>query len=92
MLKILLVANDDTIATEFEDVLSRKGVSLDVVGDGVEAISALSACQYDWVLIQHRVNKISAYDLCRYVRSHFARTGVIFRGMFFRKTMLWDGI
>jgi len=76
MLKILLAANDDTIAPEFEESLFGRGVSIDVVSDGVEAFSFLSACHYDWVIIEHRVSKISAYDLCRYVRSHYARTSL----------------
>jgi DNA-binding response OmpR family regulator len=60
---ILLVEDDDAVRTAFEHALLDRGCSVDIAGDGITALAALSATQYKSIVLDLRLPKISGSDV-----------------------------
>ncbi len=67
--KVLLVEDDDSIATALEFVLTRHGMECIRLSSGVGALPAIRRLGPDLVLLDVKLPGVSGYDICRELRS-----------------------
>ena len=65
---VLIVEDDDNIATALEYVISREGLDQDRVGNGADAVRRIRDLRPDLVLLDVMLPEVSGYDICRTVR------------------------
>ena len=65
---VLIVEDDDNIATALQYVISREGLDQDRVGNGAEAMRRIRDLQPDLVLLDVMLPEVSGYEICRSVR------------------------
>jgi two-component system phosphate regulon response regulator PhoB len=65
---VLIVEDDDNIATALEYVISREGLDQDRVGNGADAMRRIRDLRPDLVLLDVMLPEVSGYDICRTVR------------------------
>jgi DNA-binding response OmpR family regulator len=65
---VLIVEDDDNIATALEYVISRDGLDQDRVGNGADAMRRIRDLRPDLVLLDVMLPEVSGYDICRTVR------------------------
>ncbi|HEX6590719.1 MAG TPA: ATP-binding protein [Moraxellaceae bacterium] len=67
----VLVAEDNSVnQMVVSTMLKRLGIRADLVGNGEEAVEALSSMHYDLVLMDCRMPVMDGYEACRQIRSH----------------------
>ncbi|PZR00578.1 MAG: two-component system response regulator [Cereibacter sphaeroides] len=66
--RVLIVEDDDNIATALEYVILREGLTQDRVSDGTEAVGRIRDMRPDLVLLDVMLPGVSGYDICRTVR------------------------
>ncbi len=70
---ILMVEDDIQICEVVEDFFTGKSngeLELDITGDGDEAMEMLYETEYDLVLLDVMLPKVSGFEICRYIRSN----------------------
>lgn len=67
--RILVIEDDDNIATALEFVISREGMSYERIASGGEALSRIRDTRPDLVLLDIMLPEVSGYDICRIVRT-----------------------
>ena len=65
---VLIVEDDDNIATALEYVISREGLDQDRVANGADAMGRIRALRPDLVLLDVMLPEVSGYEICRTVR------------------------
>jgi two-component system phosphate regulon response regulator PhoB len=65
---VLIVEDDDNIATALEYVISREGLDQDRVANGADAMGRIRALKPDLVLLDVMLPEVSGYEICRTVR------------------------
>ena len=65
---VLIVEDDDNIATALEYVISREGLDQDRVGNGADAVRRIRDLRPDLVLLDIMLPEVSGYEICRTVR------------------------
>lgn len=66
----ILLAEDDVVAQAVvRRIVEQLGYTLDVVGDGLEAISALESKHYDLVLMDCLMPRMNGFEATRIIRS-----------------------
>ncbi|MCA3457447.1 MAG: response regulator [Rhodobacter sp.] len=65
---VLIVEDDDNIATALEYVISREGLDQDRVGNGADAVRRIRDLRPDLVLLDVMLPEVSGYEICRTVR------------------------
>ncbi|MCD4653763.1 sigma-54 dependent transcriptional regulator [bacterium] len=79
--RILIVDDEEQIRFAFKDVLLAKDVNykIDLAGSGEEAIVILKEApqQYDIVLTDVRMGKVSGIDLLKWIKANNAQTDVV---------------
>jgi len=66
----ILLAEDDVVAqTVVRRIVEQLGYTLDVVGDGQEAISALESKHYDLVLMDCMMPRMNGFEATRIIRN-----------------------
>jgi two-component system phosphate regulon response regulator PhoB len=66
---VLIVEDDDSIASALEYVLTRAGLAHDRVADGGVAVERIRNVRPDLVLLDVMLPGLSGYDICSTVRS-----------------------
>jgi two-component system, OmpR family, phosphate regulon response regulator PhoB len=66
---VLIVEDDDSIATALEYVLTRAGLGYDRIADGNTAVNRIRDIRPDLVLLDVMLPGVSGYDICSTVRS-----------------------
>jgi DNA-binding response OmpR family regulator len=66
--RILVVEDDDSIATALEYVVRKEGLTCDRVATGSEAIGRIRSFHPDLLLLDIMLPEISGYDICDTVR------------------------
>jgi two-component system phosphate regulon response regulator PhoB len=67
--QVLIVEDDDSIATALEYVLTRAGLAHDRVADGSLAVEHIRTVRPNLVLLDVMLPGVSGYDICSAVRS-----------------------
>jgi len=66
--RVLVVEDDDNIATALDFVVSREGLQFDRIANGAEALPRIRATRPDLVLLDIMLPEVSGYDICAGVR------------------------
>lgn len=77
MARILVVEDDSEIAGVVKDWLEAENYSVDLVIDGEEALYFLKSCQYDVVVLDWELPKVSGVEVCRRYRTGGGKTPII---------------
>lgn len=67
--RILVVEDDDNIATALEYVISREGMECQRVASGAEAMARIRDTRPNLVLLDIMLPEVSGYDICRDIRT-----------------------
>lgn len=77
MAKILLVEDDLDLANNVCDVLKADKHRVEHVGDGADALHMLSVYEYDLIVLDWAMPKISGLDVCRQFRAMRGHTPIL---------------
>src|SRR5437773_1542087 len=61
--RILVVDDDDAIRALLMTILRRRGMKIDTVRSGVEAIEHIATCRYSLILLDLMMPHMSGYDV-----------------------------
>lgn len=67
--RVLVVEDEDNIATALEFLILREGYGHDRVASGAEALPRIRATQPDLVLLDVMLPEVSGYDICSGIRT-----------------------
>lgn len=67
--RVLVVEDDDSIATALQYVISREGMTCDRIASGAEAMARIRDTRPDLVLLDIMLPEVSGYDICRDIRT-----------------------
>lgn len=67
--RIMIVEDDDNIATALEYVISREGMACERIASGGEAMTRIRDTRPDLVLLDIMLPEVSGYDICRDIRT-----------------------
>ena len=67
--RVLVVEDDDNIATALEYVISREGMGYERLSSGAEAMARIRDTRPDLVLLDIMLPEVSGYDICRDIRT-----------------------
>ena len=73
---VLIIEDDDNIATALEYIISREGVDQDRVANGADAMGRIRALKPDLILLDVMLPEVSGYEICRTVRLDKSLGGV----------------
>jgi two-component system OmpR family response regulator len=68
-MRILIVEDQVKMATLLQRGLRKEGMSVDVIGDGEEAVWMAAATDYDAVILDVMLPGIDGFEVCRRLRS-----------------------
>jgi two-component system, OmpR family, phosphate regulon response regulator PhoB len=72
---VLVVEDDDSIATALEYVMMREGLTHDRVSSGADALLRIRVTKPQLVLLDVMLPEVSGYDICRDLRIDPELTG-----------------
>lgn len=77
--RVLVVEDEDNIATALEFLITREGYDHDRVASGGEALARIRATRPDLVLLDVMLPEVSGYEICEGIRTDpaLARTKVL---------------
>ncbi len=78
MAKILIVEDDDAIRANVADELELEGYSVEAVGSAEAAIEVLAISDFDLVIVDWELPKMSGLELCGSMRRSGKRCGILF--------------
>ncbi len=78
MAKILLVEDDIAIRSNVLDELESEGYSVEAVGSAEEGIDILAISDFDLIIIDWELPKMSGLEFCGHMRRSGKRCGVLF--------------
>ncbi len=67
--RVLVVEDEDNIATALEFLILREGYGHDRVASGADALPRIRATQPDLVLLDVMLPEVSGYDICSGIRT-----------------------
>ena len=67
--RVLVVEDEDNIATALEFLILREGYGHDRVASGAEALPRIRATHPDLVLLDVMLPEVSGYDICESIRT-----------------------
>ncbi|NDJ79005.1 MAG: response regulator [Chloroflexi bacterium] len=70
MAEILIVDDSPTVGSTVQWILHNQGHSVQVVRDGLAALSALAGCIPDLILLDIRLPHVDGVKLCEMIRNH----------------------
>ena len=74
--KVLLVEDDNSIATALEFVIAREGFAVERLDCGKRAVERIRAARPDLVVLDVMLPDASGYEICREVREDASLAGV----------------
>lgn len=77
MARILLVEDDDRVASFIEKGLNEHAFSLARVADGFEAIQVASENRFDVIILDLMLPSIDGFDVCRILRENKVKTPIL---------------
>ena len=76
-MRVLIVEDDEKIASFIKKGLQEESYSVDVTGNGYEAIYMIETSSYDIVLLDLMIHGLSGMDVCRNIRAKNITTPII---------------
>lgn len=76
-MRVLVVEDEEAIASALERGLIKEGYAVDIAGDGVEAIEKASVNNYDVVCLDLNLPKMDGLEVCRRLREDRYGGGII---------------
>jgi DNA-binding response OmpR family regulator len=77
MHRILIVEDEETIREGLVDLLEIEGYSVEVAGDGLEAMEKIKVFKPQLVILDLMLPKSSGFEVCRYIRKSWPETFVL---------------
>jgi DNA-binding response OmpR family regulator len=74
---ILLIEDDDAVASAIQRNLESAGYVLHREADGQKAIEALEKQRWDLILLDLMLPKLDGWDVCRHIRSNKNDVGIV---------------
>lgn len=74
--RVLVVEDDDNIATALHYVVSREGMACDRIASGGVALAHIRATRPDLVLLDIMLPEVSGYDICAGIRTDPGLSGM----------------
>ncbi|MCF8227876.1 MAG: response regulator transcription factor [Bacteroidales bacterium] len=78
MIRILIVEDEEHMRLGLRDNLEFEDYEVDTAGDGEEALQKLNHNNYQLILLDVMLPKISGFDVCKKIRKQGINTPVIF--------------
>ncbi|HYI09529.1 MAG TPA: response regulator [Thermoanaerobaculia bacterium] len=75
--QILIIDDDPAIRQLLRLVAERRGFSVDMASDGVEALQKLGECQYDLAIIDLMMPRLSGYEVVEQLATKTSRPTVV---------------
>ncbi|HEX2060777.1 MAG TPA: response regulator [Thermoanaerobaculia bacterium] len=75
--QVLVVDDDAGIRGLLRLLAERRGFSVDVAADGIEALQKLAECHYDIAIIDLMMPRLNGYDLVQDMRQHEHRPTIV---------------
>lgn len=69
MPKILIIDDNEMLASIIREFLEKKGMDADVALDGIAGLQYFSAAAYDLLLVDLRLPELNGEDVCRNIRA-----------------------
>jgi CheY-like chemotaxis protein/curved DNA-binding protein CbpA len=69
MSKILIIDDNEMLASIIKEFLQKKGMDADIALDGVTGLQYFSASAYDLLLVDLRLPELNGDDVCRNIRT-----------------------
>lgn len=76
-MRILLVEDDPQLAEALSEALNDRHYIVDVVGDGESACLQAQVLEYDLMLVDVMLPKMSGFEVCRQLRSKGCQTPIL---------------
>ncbi len=76
-MRVLVVEDEEAIASALEKGLIKEGYAVDIAGDGLEAIEKASINNYDVVCLDLNLPRIDGLEVCRRLREDRFGGGII---------------
>jgi two-component system, OmpR family, response regulator RstA len=70
--RVLLVEDDEELASLISDYLSKNGIQVSVIADGAEVAKGLEACRPDLIILDQMLPNKDGLQVCREIRGTFA--------------------
>lgn len=75
--QILVVDDEHEMRIALREALTREGYTVSIAGDGFDAIEKFSACNFDMVVTDVKMPKMSGLEVLREIKTRSAATPVI---------------
>ena len=75
-LRVLVVEDEDNIATALEFLITREGYGHDRIANGADALPRIRDTRPDLVLLDVMLPEVSGYEICEGIRTDPALSGV----------------
>lgn len=77
MAKVLIIEDEPAMRLGLQDNLEFEGYNVDWAGDGEEGLAKILSAQYDLVLLDVMLPRLSGFDVCKSVRKKGLSTPII---------------
>jgi DNA-binding response OmpR family regulator len=74
---LLIVEDDDSVARFLKQATTEAGYSAQVVGDGLDALDAAKAVQFDLILLDVMIPRVNGFEVCRRLRASKIMTPIL---------------
>jgi DNA-binding response OmpR family regulator len=68
MFKILVAENESSFAEEVVHLFASDNFEVQQARDGLKASQLINSCTFDAVIVDRRISKVSAYEICQQIR------------------------
>ncbi len=76
-LRILIADDEQSLAQSLKKSFLANGIKADLAFDGVEALSMLDSFNYDLLLLDWRMPKMTGLEVCKHLRTNENKTPII---------------
>ena len=77
-MRILIVEDEESIASFIKQGLEEESYAVDVAHDGIKGLELALTGKYDLLLLDWMVPEVSGIEICRQFRTEFQETPIIF--------------
>jgi len=74
---VLIVEDDDSVARFLKQAMTEAGYSVQVAGDGIEAIDMANGIDFDLILLDIMLPRLNGFEVCRRLRASKVMTPIL---------------